>query len=298
MRFLMFVLVILLCSTRVLGQEIEPVVFPTEVMAEIKAVASNEELIKDKVWNRWTTKNFVVCSLSNSQAQYLHANLENIKTWLQQRWGLYDVDFSAECKLICVDDENLFKKLFRLEKSSVEVRRDSNGKIKETVLFLLLNEPASRTIPMALTEACISEFEQKVGTKFGWWAHRGMAVLNGTSSNIRQCMQGPSAYFSIESIFNMTEEQYRRCDPEARKAFDRISMIMCLFLKKEFGTTKFQEMLKETSSGQGIEPAIVKVLMFKNLKDFDLSFQRYVKDLSDDIVANVTPDRYLSVEAR
>jgi hypothetical protein len=296
-------LLFLICFSVNLFADIEPVVLPTEVTVEM-SLTPDDSLIKDKVWNRWTTKNFVVCSLSNQQAQYLHENLEQIKSWLYQRWSLHDVDFNAECKLICVDDENLFKKLFRLEGSSVEVRRDSNGKIKEMVIFLLLNGPPSKTVPMALSEVCISEFEQKYGKRFGWWAHRGMSVLNSTPDNILgSIQQQQSALLSKEPTFfsktllETTEEEYKKFDPDKKKMYDRVAAIFCLMIKKEFGTVKFQEMLKQADSTGNKENAVREVLGFKSYDDFDITFKRYMKDIVDDAVSGKIPVNYVLVES-
>ncbi len=294
-------LLFLVCFAANLFADIEPVVLPTEVTTEM-SLTPDDNLIKDKVWNRWTTKNFVVCSLSNAQAEYLHANLEEIKGWLYQRWGMHDVDFTAECKLICVDDEVLYKKLFRLESSSVEVRRNPDGKIKEMVVFLLLNGPPEKTVPLALSEVCLSEFEQKYNKRFGWWAHRGMAVLNSSPDNIlvniqqqQSVLSNKDATFFSKTILETTEDEYKKFDPEKRKNYDRVAAIFCLMLKKEFGTTKFQEMLRDTPDGA--EAALRSVLGFGSYGEFDVSFKRYMKDIVDDAMSNKIPLKYLLVES-
>lgn len=303
MKFLVFAIVLFAATANAFA-EIQPVILPVEVTAEMN-LAPDDEIIKDKVWNRWTTQNFVVCSLSNAQAKYLHDHLEEIKTWLFQRWGFYDINFKSECKLICVDDAELYKKLFKLDNSSVEIRRNADGTIKETVIFLLLNDAPSRTVPMALTEVCLAEFEQEYKVKFGWWAHRGIAVLNGTLNNVRRNIEGQVAVlakqeptFYSRTLFETTEEVYKTFDVEKKAMYDRVAMMMCLMLKKEFGTTKFQEMMRDTSVGKTPESAIQTVLQFKGYDDFDLSFKRYMKDLVEDVANKKTPDDYLQVEAR
>ena len=64
---------------------------PKEVKNEIK-----DPVVEGKQWNRWTTKNFVICSINNDQAQYLNKNLEDLKTWIYTRWGFSDMDFNSE----------------------------------------------------------------------------------------------------------------------------------------------------------------------------------------------------------
>lgn len=298
MKWLIFILVLI--WTPILNAV--NVTLPQEVTSEMY-LSPDDELIRDKVWNRWTTRNFVVCSLSDKHAKYLHDNLETIKTWLFQRWGFYDVDFKSECKLICVSDAELFKKLFQLDSSSVEIRRNADGSIKESVIFLLLNDSPAKTVPMALTEVCLAEFEQAYSVKFGWWIHRGMAVLNGTVSNIKKnisvqmiVINSEDPIFLSKSLFETTEETYKTFDLERREMFDRVAMMFCLMLKKEFGVLKYQKIMEGTAIGKNPEEALQAILGFKNYEDFNQSFERYIKDLVEDIANEKTPDSYLQIQ--
>lgn len=304
MKILTFVSVLLISAGTLFASDMEAVILPHEVTREMH-LSPDDSIIKGKVWNRWTTENFVVCSLSNTQAKYLHDNLEDVKRWIFQRWGMYDIPFKAECKLICVDDKELFHKLFRLERTVVEVRRDTNGEIRETVIFLLLDDAPSKTVPMPLTEVCIAEFESEYNVRFGWWAHRGMAVLNGTVPNIRRniadqmrTVTNNEPLFFSKSLMNTTEDDYNDFDAEKKRLFDRTAMLFCLMLKKEFGTTKYQEIMRDSSKGKNPESALQKVLGFKGHREFDASFKRYMRDLFEDVMSNKTPDSYLKVEPK
>jgi len=300
MKIFTFIFTILFSVNIAFASSFETVVLPNEVTGEMH-LSPSDDLIKGKVWNRWTTENFVVCSLSNSQGKYLHDHLGEIKQWIYHRWGLYDVDFSVNCKLICVNDKNLFNKLFRLERTRVEVRRDANGKIKETVVFLLLDKSASKTVPMPLTEVCLAEFEQKYGVRFGWWVHRGMSMLNGTIPNIRREITIQGKYLgnpeqNSRTIMEITESQYKKLSYEQRRLYDGAAMMLCLLYKKEFGTTKFQQMMQETSKGKSPEKAVQQVLGFRNYEHLDQSFDRYIGDLHEDVKDNKTPDSYLQIK--
>ena len=257
--------------------------------------SDSEDLIRGKVWNRWTTDDFVICSLSDSQGEYLYNNIEDIKSWIYYRWGMYDVDFSAKCKLICVNDRDLFEKFFRIEDTLVEIRKNPDGSIKETVIFILLDKSASKTIPMPLTEVCLAEFEEKYDLELGFWVHRGMPLLNSSIPNIRQNIKQKFQY-DCETIMETTKEQFMNMSVGQKREFDVASMTLCLMLKKEFGTTNFQKIMKETSSGKSPEVAVQKVLGFDNFDDFESSFDRYTKDLVNDIKTSKTPDSYLQIK--
>ena len=117
MKFLQMLAVFFFLALPCSAQEpIRKVSFPLEVKIEMRSSTVPKE-IEGKQWNRWTSKNFTVLALDDTQAKYLHGHLEEIKSWSLARWGLYDIDFSVECKLICVSDPVLFEKLFKIKQN-------------------------------------------------------------------------------------------------------------------------------------------------------------------------------------
>ena len=93
MKNMIFALVFLF-SCPVFGQgEITKVYSPQEVSVEVNNSKGIPKELEGLSWNRWTSKNFVVCSLNDTQAQYLHKHLELVKVWAFSRWGLPDHDF-------------------------------------------------------------------------------------------------------------------------------------------------------------------------------------------------------------
>jgi len=293
--------IIVLFASPCFGEGIKRVSLPLEVKHEMLSVPKE---IEGKIWNRWTTNNFTVCSLNDAQAQYLHKRLELVKAWVLSRWGLYDVDFSADCKLICVDDPELFEKMFRIKSTKVEIRRDANGKIKETVIFLLLNDSPSRVISAPLTEVCLAEFSQKYDANFGWWAYRGMSLMNGSIDQIRAELNSTAAviknddplYFS-KSLLSMTKDEYKKLSDEKKALYDSSAMAFCLLIRKEFGQDKFQEFLKSYASNGG-EASVKEVLKFNDCEHFDMTVKRYLTDLTNDLVTGKTPDHYLQIREK
>jgi len=267
--------------------------------------ATLPEELKDKQWNRWTSKNFVVCSIDDNQARYLNANLEKIKEWIFTRWGIDDFEFEAECRLLCVDDKNLYKKMFGIETSKVELKTE-NGK-KFFAVFLLLDDKPAKTIPIPITQVCMTQFEKRYDMKLGWWAYRGMGQLNSSIIDIRKQLAELNAiikadkpmYFS-DALFNTTEEQYAKLSVEQQQLFDRNAMALTLLLRKEFGQGKFLQFLKETGKGKKPEAAMQSIYGFANFNQFDATFKRYMTDLTADVIGvnpkRVTPDAYLQIK--
>lgn len=309
MRFLLSSLILIALSVSCFGEEtIRKVTLPSEVLLELSEVP---DAIKGKVWNRWTSENFTVLSLNDTQAQYLHRHLELVKVWVFSRWGLYDVPFTAECRLICVDDPELFKKMFKIDETRVEIRREKNPtgphtnsvhKIDKSVIFILINDNPSHTIPVPLTEVCLAEFALRYEqSEFSWWAVRGMSLLNGSLDQIRLSLkefapvveQSQRVYFS-DGLFEMNKQTYMALDDDKKRIYDNCAMVFCLMLRQEFGQKSFHLFLKGSVDGSDNE--VVDILGFDGNDDFDRTFRRYMIDLIRDIKTNKTPDSYLQIQ--
>lgn len=296
--FCILILFFSFCVSLYAQDEIIKVYNPEEVMMEIN---ENPKEIEGLAWNRWTSKNFVVCSLNDPQAQYLHKHLEVVKTWIYNRWGLEDTDFSVPCKLICVDNKDLFKKLFNIEETKVELRHDSNGRINESVIFLLIDGPPSKTVPVPLSRVCYSEFSQTHTIVFPLWAEIGMSELNGTIDqikyniiNIKNHLNNEEPIFYSEALLNLNKDQYQQLDLNKKNLFSHSSVLFCLFLRKEFGQDVYLDFIKESFKNSP-EFALKNVLRFSDYSHLDKTFKRYMIDLSKDVVGNVTPNSYLQI---
>lgn len=305
MKQAIFLLLMVLTSQVLALEPIQKVVMPTELTSELTRKSNQvPKEIEGKVWNRWTSENFTVLSLNDVNAQYLHKHLELVKAWIFSRWGLVDLKFTGECKLICVDDPVLFNKLFRLTSTKVEVSKDDKSQLKRSTIFLLVNDAPSSTVPVPLTEICLAEFAQKYDAKLGWWAYRGMALLNGSLSQIRDNLRemypiieaNKPLYFS-KSLFEMTKEQYLTLDEERRRLYDDSAVAFCLLLRQEFGQDKFHWFIK-VSSDESPEIALKKVLGFDSYAEFDRTLKRYIIDLVRDVQASKTPAEYLQVHEK
>lgn len=253
--------------------------------------ASIPDDMKDKQWNRWTTKNFVICSINDGQAQYLHNNLEKIKSWLITRWGFDDFDFPTESRLICVDDPALFEKMFKITSSRVE------DKDKVIAVFLLLDDKPAKTVPGPITEVFFLQFEKKFGYKLPMWFQRGMIGLNSTVPDIRKNLSDLNALvvkdspmFFTKDLLSMTPEKYSKMPQNQKDLFDKNSLAFTLMVRKEFGQEKTKSFIKNSNIG---------LIGFANNDQLDLTYKKYMIDLTNSIVGSskkITPDSYLQIK--
>lgn len=283
----MLVLLFLFCEPiSCLAQQpvtVERIALPAEVKQEI-VVPSTDADIKDLQWNRWTSDNFVVCSINDKQAQYLVSNLENIKNWIYTRWGFENLKFVTECRLICVDDPKLFKKFFDLETSRAEIRYDNKtNKPNLIVIFYLLNDAPSINIPGPLTEICIANIDETYGIHSQPWFVFGIRGLNETLTSIKvkfsdidlKLQKDEPMYFS-RGLLEMTEEQYKKLDDEHRILYDNNAMAMCLFMRKEFGRNGFHNFYYKNGKGEKPDELLKSVFKFQNYEQFDQVYKSFL----------------------
>ena len=290
MRFLIILLAFVFIPS-VNAQEIQKVSFPNDI-------ANIPDEIKDLQWNRWTSKNFTVLAIDDNQAKYLNQNLESIKSWSIQRWGLQDFDFSKECKVVVVNNPELFSKMFKMNNTSVEIRDDVS------VVFILANGSPSSTIPVPISEICFNEFAARQKTDFNWASYRGMSLLNGSLDQIKRSIidlkkpldNNDPIYFS-ESLFATTKKEYFALDQRKMNLYDQSALVTMLLIRKEYGQTKLHKFL-QMSSTSGAEKAIKEVLGFRDYDQFDATLKRYMLDLTSDVQKDVTPNHYLQINTK
>lgn len=267
----------------------------------LSTIAPDDPELKDLQWNRWTTDNFTILSIDDSQGEWLAKNIEQIKTWGLTRWGFPDFTYAAECRVMCVPNKRLMKKLFNIEKSTFEPRY-KDGRLQMTILWLLLDDVPRNILPQYISEANFYQFAEAHNTQLGMFASRGMALMNSSDSDVRLKLaslkdslhQDDPIYLS-KVLMTMTRDEYKKESLQNKKLYDAEVMALCLMLRKEFGEAKLQGFLR-IASRNGSEQALKTVYGFSGYEHFDSSFQRYMKDLSSDILQSKTPDSYLDIK--
>lgn len=283
MKHLLLVFIFLVLQTFVIAQEQDPA-------------------IKDLAWNRYTTENFVINSIDDQQGKWMNDNIESIKKWCTRRWGFPDFEFAKECRIFCVPDRVLLKKLFNLDNSKFEIRKNE-GRFEIAAIWLVLDDKPARVIPDTLSFICFAEFEDKYKIDIPFFAKNGMSIINGTIpviksyvSFIGEKVKYSQKIFLSEAIFSMTEQQYTTLSDENKKLFDSQSVLMCLLLRKEFGESKLQRFYLNSKKYDTVD-LLKSIYGFESFSDLDKSMVRFAKDLSKDIGQNKTPDSYLQVDS-
>lgn len=298
MRFLLFAAMSLL-PVLVFSQEM---VKNVELPKEVKEESSNiPKELEGKVWNRWTSENFVVLSVNDTYAQYLHKNIESMKTWALERWGFPDVVFSRKCKIICVDDPKLYEMMFKMNHSSAVTERNKRGLIEENTIFMLANRPPSETIPSVLTAICLREFAQQYDTELDFWTIRGICLLNSPLNEIKRRIvtsktsvaEKKSKGFA-KSLFEMEGKRYGEMSHKNKKLCDDCTMMLVLMLRQEFGQNKFHWLIKRASD-TGPEQAIKTTLGFSGYDEFDKSYKAFIFDLIKMTIREKVPDSYFMI---
>lgn len=252
--------------------------------------------LKDLQWNRYSVGNFTILSIDDNQGKWLSENIEKIRAWCLNRWGFPDIQLAKECRIFCVPNKELLKKLFSIEDSRVEIRDENN------VIWLVLDDKPAKTIPVYLTQIALVEFEQKNNVKLGWWFKRGSSVLNGIIPDVRKnvseldtLLQQNQPIFVSEKMFTLTEDDYKKESPENQLIFDRQAVALCIMLRKEFGEAKLQGFLR--ISGKNNAQDVLKVVYgFDSFSHFDKQYIKFMRELTFDVLNDKTPDAYLEIK--
>lgn len=242
----------------------------------VKQTASSS----DMVWNKWDTDNFIILSIDKSQGLYLKHNIESIKDDFEKRWGIKNIKFEVPCKLLCVPDENMLTRFFNINEPRAETRRDSEGKIATSSIwidFKYSNDLSYLVAPIILDNSDNLFFIKK-----------GVSKLEESLSNIRSDLKQFSP-IDFKKIIMTTEDSFYKMSLEEKNKFIKSSAVACLLLRKEFGIKKFSQFISSKQS----ESDMKSIFGFENLDAFSNTLNRYSKNLSEDILNNKTPDYYL-----
>jgi hypothetical protein len=244
---------------------------------------------QDLVWNRYTTENFTILSIENKQGKWLSYNIENIKSWCLKRWGLPNIKFEKECRIMVVPNKELLKKLFNISESKYEARI-VDGKLEIIALWLSLDseEDLVNTVPYFVTICSVLEIDQKFNTKSNIFLTKGMAELNRSLVKIKENLK--TANIDDKDIVKALGLDVKKISQDDLNK----SLIVSLMLRKEFGESRFLRFLfsnKNTNDSLGV------IYNFDS-ESFAKSYARYCKDLISEIKDNKVPDFYLQVEKR
>ena len=282
-----FLFAILFAGALIAPANSSDLIYPSEY-------GGDSQEFKDLTWNRYTTENFVIVSIDDKQGKWLSENIEKIKSWCLVRWGFPDLKFSKECRIFVVPNKILFKKLFNIEQSKYEIREEL------TVIWLVLDEKPTIVIPSLITNIALYEFDTKYQVSTPLWFKNGSSQLNSNVLTIHkniekfaESFKRDDPIFTCENIFIMTEESYKSEDNKL--LFDQQSMILCLMLRKEFGEAKLQGFLRIINNNN-IQDVLRVVYGFDGYEHFDKQYYLFMKELSEDIVENKTPNSYLEIK--
>jgi len=240
--------------------------------------------LKDLQWNRYVKGEYVVLSIDENQGRWLVNNLDQVSKWCTSRWGLEDVTLNKECRIFCVPNNLLLKKLFNINESKAEVRRSSDGSVDINVIWLSLDSLKKEFVSPYLTHVLFSQQQRP------FWFLKGTESINSSFESIRSKLEDKNLGYSCEKLFSLTQESYRALSKEEKSSFDTQCILLCLMLRKELGQVKLLTFLKEPDLSSGLR----RVYGYKDVQDFESKYKMYCNDLLGKI--DDVPDYYFNVK--
>jgi hypothetical protein len=285
---------VLLCCPQLLAEELT---FPTGYQDVSKTASGDLDLeLSSLQWNRYVNEKFVILSIDDKQGVWLNKNIKQISSWCLNRWGFDYISFSKECRIFCVPNKELLKKLFGLDESRVEVRK-KDGSIEISVIWVSLDGNPFSCISSLLTRASFSEFEEQ-NFRLPWWFIRSSEILNSSLAVIKADLLSATvqenSLFNCKKLFETSFEDYNKMDGLQKLEFDKQSLYLCLMLRKELGEVKLLTLLKILEKNK-LDSSLNFVYGYSGTKEFEDKYSLYYKDLSNAIKAEKVPDSYFEI---
>lgn len=257
--------------------------------------SSSQNELENLVWNRYTTENFTILSIENSQGKWLNSNIERIKSWCLKRWGIQNFKFQKECRIMVVPNKDLLKKLFNISENRCEVRKIKND-VEIIAVWMVLSSEADLVdvVPYFVTKCSLVEFNYYNNFKNNFALTNGISLLNQSVNTIKKIKDEKINKLKILDLLDVDENKYKKMTAEEKKNFDLNSIVLCLMLKKEFGENSF---LKFYFSNKNKEDSLSYVYNF-NSSDFDKSYSRYSNDLINELKENKVPNSYIDIKKK
>ncbi len=281
-----------------------------DIERDIKSVKIVDELdikvddpiIANMKWNRWTNGNFVILGLDDRQAKYLAENIEYIKRWVYNRWGFDNFNLVTECRIVCVDNKEWFKRFFNIDKSQSEIHYDEQGKPILMVIFYCLDDVPSKTVPGPLTHMCLLNMDATNGNTTPKWFMIGSQELNKSLPYIKGKMlelgdlleKNNPLYFS-QGLLETTYDEYSKLSDEDRNKFDLSATSFLLMLRQEFGQQKVLDFYKQCALGKNAQEALKSIFDFQNYEVTDKYFKKYMVKTIDGLKNDKITEKYLQI---
>jgi hypothetical protein len=250
----------------------------SDIVPATSIVEKIPEDLKDLEWNKWDTENFIILSIDKKQGLFIKNNIEKIKSNIYKKWGYKDIEFSGECKLVCVSTDKLLKRIFKLDGPKVEFRKNNDNKLELSVIWFSL-ENEKMPLPQ-IAEVCFVQKEHKNSFKMPLFYKRGMIFLENDIKFIKENLSKTNISENIQDVLDKDVS-------ENSIDFDCNSAILCLLMKNEYGLYNFYKYTFDRNLRQ---------FGFENNKDEKIKviFNRYSRNLLQDLKNNKVPDYYLN----
>lgn len=227
------------------------------------------------VWNKWDTRHFSVLSIDKSEGKEIQSKIEFERLEIIGRWSI-DGSKRFYCKLVCVKDPDMLKKMFSIDAPRCEVRRKSDGNPEFAAIWI------DRT-RMDLLASLLLEAELSFGG-YPLYIRRGIPLVERPTRSLKSSLGLVSEAPCSSIVDGKKSELLFKTDSAA---FDADSAVLCLMARREFGRARFSSVVSSNPAD------LFDRLGFASQKDMDSTFERYRRNLLQDLKDGKTPDDYL-----
>jgi len=273
--------------------------------APMTTAENSDPELRSLEWNRYVNKNFVILSIEDSQGLWLCKNAPKLNEWCVSRWGFTPKDLSKECRMFCVPNNSLLKKLFGLDSPKVEIRKDKDGKTEIMAMWFVLDETRTTPfLPQSLTRIGFSDFSEQNNYTVPFWFMRSAELINSSAKtsfkNAAEVFEKSEyknvSLLSCKDLLTTDAKVYQAMPSNKKDCFDSQSVVLCMMLRKEFGEAKLHYFLNVLQGGN-LALALKSSYGYESLEDFEKKYLLYYRDFSKDLSQDKVPNSYFEVNS-
>lgn len=290
MRFILFLFFSFFCLTAKTED-------PVQTVLDTASLVEKDPDLDGLQWNRYVNGNFTILSIDDRQGAWLNKNINKIFDSCSVRWGLEPIELKQECRIFCVPNQKLLKKLFNLDKPKSDIRKNEDNSISINVIWVCMEEFNKEFLFPYLTHISFSG-----NRNYPFWFARGSELLGHPVDDIVLLLKGPlNNFLSCEEVLSLSNSEYLNLTEENKDSFDKQSILLCMMLRKELGQFRLVSLLNKVN-GQDMSDQHLLLTNFKivygyrSLEDLNLKYRSYCNDLLKEISSNKVPNSYFLIK--
>lgn len=264
------------------------------VKASLIQIPGLPDEYKDLQWHLYETQNFEALAIDQSQAMAIAERCEELKTWTQERWGFQDTSYNKKCMILCVPNDELFKKWFRRSHIAPKVAKSKTPEGTDRDVYAIWmsggDRFVSKKLPELITRVNMLNHESVHKVKLPCWAQVGMSALNNDITSLRELLANQGKGVTVGELF---KQEFDSSGNVEDADFRANAAAFCLMMRKSSGHANFNKFMSAAMAGDSAQ-ALGVYGQNINVPTVEVLFASYRQTLARDLQSGRVPNMGLT----